>query len=92
MRNGEYTMLFMGTLKWEPGRTDEIMQLRMKEKIPSGMKIINEWVALETNLVYRLVDITEPVALAKSTVLWADIGYIEMHPVMATEDLLMLRK
>jgi len=85
-------MLFMNIFRWEPGKTDEIMQLRMKESIPSGLKVIKEWVALETNIVYRLIETNDPVAIAKACIAWADLGYIEMHPVMASEDLLLLKK
>ncbi len=85
-------MLFMIMFRWEPGKTDEIMQLRMKESIPSGLKIIKEWVALETNIVFRLIECDDPVALAKVSITWADLGYTELHPVMATEDLFVLKK
>lgn len=85
-------MLFMNIFRWEPGKTDEIMQLRMKESIPSGLKVIKEWVALETNIVYRLIETNDPVAIAKASIAWADLGYIEMHPVMASEDILLLKK
>jgi len=85
-------MLFMSIFRWEPGKTDEIMQLRMKESIPSGLKVIKEWVALETNIVYRLIETNDPVAIAKASIAWADLGNIEMHPVMASEDILLLKK
>jgi hypothetical protein len=90
--DGEYPMLFMTTFQWEPGKTDEIMQIRMKERIPSGMKVINEWVALETNIVFRLVEIDDPVALLKTGSIWADLGYTEMHPVMEAQDAIKLLK
>jgi hypothetical protein len=35
--------------KWEPGKTKEIMQTRMKESTPSGMTIVKEWVALRSS-------------------------------------------
>lgn len=82
----------MNIFRWEPGKTDDIMQVRMKESIPSGFKIIKEWVALETNIVFRLVECDDPVAMAKVSINWADLGYTEMHPVMASEDLLLLKK
>lgn len=82
----------MSMFQWEPGKTDEIMQIRMKENTPSGMKIVKEWVALETNLVFRLIDITDPVALLKSSRSWTDLGYIEMHPVMDSQEAITLLK
>ena len=85
-------MQFMTMFQWEPGKTDEIMQVRMKEKSPSGIKIIKEWVALETNLVFRLTEITDPGALLLESSKWTDLGYVEMHPVMETEEALKLLK
>jgi hypothetical protein len=90
--NGGSPMLFMSMFQWEPGKTDEIIQIRMKENIPSGMKIVKEWVALETNLVFRLIEITDPVALLKSSSIWTDVGFIEMHPVMDSQEAINLHK
>jgi hypothetical protein len=90
--DGDYPMLFMTIFQWEPGKTDEIMQIRMKESIPSGINVIKEWVALDTNTVFRLEDINDPVALLKHGSMWADLGYTEMHPVMDSVDALELLK
>ncbi len=81
-------MLFMNTFQWESGKTDEIMQIRTTEKIPAGMKIIQEWIALDINMVYRLVEIEDPVALLKIGMAWADLSYTEMHPVMDAKDVM----
>ena len=85
-------MLFMTMFQWEPGKTEEVMQMRAKETHPPGRKIVKEWIALETNLVFRLVEITDPAALLKASSGWSDIGYIEMHPVMESEEALKLLK
>jgi len=85
-------MLFMNMFQWEPGKTDEIMQTRMKESVPSGVKVIKEWVALDSNMVFRLIDTDDPVALLKDTSIWADLGYSEMHPVMDSLDAIKLLK
>jgi len=85
-------MLFMTMFQWEPGKTDEVMQIRMKENIPPGVKIVKEWVALETNLVFRLSEITDPAALLKSSSSWTDLGYVEMHPVMESQEAIKLLK
>jgi len=68
------------------------MQIRKKESLPPGIKIVKEWVALETNLVYRLEEITDPAALLKASSSWTDLGYIEMHPVMETEEVFKVLK
>jgi hypothetical protein len=78
--------------QWEPGKTEEIMQRRMKESVPSGVNVIKEWVALDTNIVFRLIDTNDPVALLKDSSIWADLGYTEMHPVMDSLDAMKLLK
>jgi len=77
-------MLFMSSFQWEPGKTGEILQSRATEKLQPGLKIINEWVALDTNIVFRLVEVEDPVALLKSN--WSDLGYVEMHPIMESRE------
>jgi hypothetical protein len=78
--------------QWEPGTTEKIMQARMKESVPSGVNVIKEWVALDTNIVFRLIDTNDPVALLKDSSIWADLGYTEMHPVMDSLDAIKLLK
>lgn len=84
--DGEYPMLYMSMFRWEPGKTGEIMQKRMKESVPSGIHLIREWVALETNLVFRLFETNDPGDLLKECQPWLDLGTIEMHPVMDSLD------
>ncbi len=74
----------MSSFQWEPGKTGEILQSRKSEKTPPGIKVINEWVALDTNIVFRLVEVDDPVALLKMN--WSDLGYVEMHPVMESRE------
>ncbi|MDD1709421.1 MAG: DUF3303 domain-containing protein [Methanoregulaceae archaeon] len=81
-------MLFMSMFQWEPGKTGEIIEIRQKEQLPPGLKIVKEWVALETNIVFRLLETNDPVALLKASSSWADLGYIDLHPVMESEDAL----
>ena len=85
-------MLFMIMFQWEPGNTETIMQTRMKESVPSGVNVIKEWIALDTNIVFRLIDTNDPVALLKDSSIWADLGYTEMHPVMDSLDVMKLLK
>jgi hypothetical protein len=85
-------MLFMIMFQWEPGNTEKIMQIRMKESVPSGVNVIKEWVALDTNIVFRLIDTHDPVALLRDSSIWADLGYTEMHPVMDSLDAMKLLK
>jgi hypothetical protein len=84
--DGEYPMLYMSMFRWEPGKTNEIIQKRMKESIPSGIHLHKEWVALETNIVFRLFETDDPGALLRDCQTWVDLGTIEMHPVMDSMD------
>jgi hypothetical protein len=68
------------------------MQRRMMESVPSGVNVIKEWVALDTNIVFRLIDTNDPGALLKDSSIWADLGYTEMHPVMDSLDAMKLLK
>ena len=85
-------MLFMTMIQWEPGKTEEVMQMRTKETHHPGRKIVKEWIALETNLVSRLGEITDSAALLKASSGWSDLGSIELHPVMESEESLKLLK
>jgi len=85
-------MQFMIMFQWEPGNTETVMQSRMKESVPSGVNVIKEWVALDTNIVFRLIETNDPVALLKDSSIWADLGYTEMHPVMDSLDAMKLLK
>jgi hypothetical protein len=92
VKTGDEYMLFITTFQWEPGKTEEVMQTRKKETEHPGRKVLKEWIALETNLVFRLIEITDPAALLKSSAVWSDLGYIEIHPVMEAEEALKLLK
>jgi hypothetical protein len=92
VKTGDEYMLFITTFQWEPGKTEEVMQTRKKETEHPGRKVLKEWIALETNLVFRLIEITDPAALLKSSSVWSDLGYIEIHPVMEAEEALKLLK
>jgi hypothetical protein len=81
-------MLFMNTFRWEPGMTAEVLAQRAKDTVPEGMRVLNEWTVLSENMVFRLVDIQDPAAMLQVGFAWADLGYIEMYPVMETAEVL----
>ena len=85
-------MLFMNIFTWEPGKTGEVMEARAAEKIPDGAKLINEWVDLAGNAVFRLIEMDDPAALLMLSHPWDDLGYKEMHPVMEAKEALRLLK
>jgi uncharacterized protein with GYD domain len=85
-------MQFMSVFRWEPGRTEEIMQQRAKESIPEGMRIINEWTGLGGNAVFRWVEVDDPAAMLAASLAWCDLGHIEMYPVMETKEVMKQRE
>jgi len=86
-------MQFINILTWEPGKTAEIMEARASEETPEGVTVINEWVDLVGNTVFRLIETDDPVALMKLSFPWSDLGYKEMHLVMESKEALaILRK
>ena len=82
-------MLFMVIFQWEPGMTDEVLQKRRAEETTEGRRVIHEWMAIESNMVFRLMDITDPVVFLKHHYeTWGDLGYTEMHPVLEAKEAL----
>ncbi len=81
-------MQFMSIFTWDPGKTGEVMEMRAAEKTPDGMIVINEWIELGSNTVFRLIEVEKPVALLKAGSPWGDLGYTEMHPVMEAKEAL----
>jgi hypothetical protein len=82
----------MSIVSWEPEHRNEVVQ-RFAEKgsmaIP-GRKVIGTWNAIGQNLVFRLVDIENPKALAVADVAWSDLVKIEEIPVMETGELIKI--
>ncbi|CCJ35285.1 DUF3303 family protein [Methanoculleus bourgensis] len=85
-------MQFISIFTWEPGKTGEVMEARAAEKIPDGVRLINEWVDLGSNTVFRLIETDDPAALLMISSPWGDLGYKEVHPVMESKEALRLHK
>ncbi len=81
-------MQFMSIFTWEPGRTGEVMEMRAAEKTPGGMIVINEWIDLGSNTVFRLVEVENSAALQKAGYPRGDPGYTGTHPVMEAKEAL----
>ncbi|MCT8337007.1 DUF3303 domain-containing protein [Methanoculleus sp. Afa-1] len=85
-------MQFINIFTWEPGKTAEIMEARAREEVPEGVTVINEWLDLVGNTVFRLIETDDPVALMKLSFPWSDLGYKEMHLVMEAKEALSILK
>jgi len=91
-QRGGKSMQLMNIFTWEPGKTAEIMEARAREEVPEGVTVINEWVDLVGNTVFRLIETDDPVALMRLSLPWGDLGYRETHPVMDSKEALSILK
>jgi hypothetical protein len=82
-------MLFMVIFKWEPDKRNEVLKRRMEQGAlsPPEIKILGEWVALQGGRSFRLVQTDDPGAVMKATMAWADLGKLEIFPLIETEEL-----
>ncbi|MGD8983968.1 MAG: DUF3303 family protein [Desulfobacteraceae bacterium] len=84
-------MLFMSIFTWEPEQRNEIIKRRMQgSALPEGVKAIGEWVELGGGRSFRLIDIPDAKLALAGALPWTDIGYLEMIPVMDSEEAVKL--
>jgi hypothetical protein len=85
-------MLFMSTYTYEPSNREAVIKRRAEKgaMVPPGLKIVGEWSALTGGQVFRLIEVEDPRSMAGATAAWADLGKIEIAPVMPTEELMKL--
>ena len=80
-------MLFMCIFTWEPEQRNEIIKRRMQgQALPEGVKSIGEWVELGGGRSFRLIDVPDAKLALAGALPWTDIGYLEMIPVMDSEE------
>jgi len=85
-------MLFMTVFNYEPQNRDEIVKRRAEkgELVPEGMKVIGEWSCVKSGQVFRLVDTNDSATMMAATFAWSDLGTVEIHPVLDTEEVMKL--
>ena len=85
-------MLFMTVYKYEPHNRDEVVKRRAEKggMVPEGMKLVGEWSCVKSGQVFRLVDTDDAAAMMAGTFAWSDLGTVEIHPVMETEEVMKL--
>ena len=85
-------MLFMTIFNYEPQNRDEVVKRRAEKggMVPEGMKILGEWSCVKNGQVFRLVDTNDSATMMGATFAWSDLGTVEIHPVMETEDVMKL--
>ena len=85
-------MLFMSIFTYEPEKRDEVIKRRAEKgaMIPEGMKVIGEWSDTSGGRVFRLVEMDDPKIGLAASLAWSDLGKIEIVPVMATEESILV--
>ena len=85
-------MLFMTIYTYGPEDRDAVIKRRAEKgpMLPPGLKIVGEWSYLGGGRVFRLVEGDDPKAMLGATAAWADLGKIEIFPVMETEEAMKL--
>ncbi len=83
-------MLIMDIITWEPEKTEAIIKHRVEEKIPTGVKVIGEWIDIGGGRAYRLVEVADPKLLFAMTSAWMGLGKKELVPVMGAEEMMKL--
>jgi len=91
-KGGHSQMLFMTIYTYEPGNREAVVRRRAEKgaMVPPGTKIVGEWSALTGGRVFRLVEVEDSRSMAGAAAAWADLGKIEVIPVMPTEELMKL--
>ena len=85
-------MLFMTIFKYEPQNRDEVVKRRAEKggMVPEGMKVLGEWSCVKSGLVFRLAETDDSAAMMGATFAWSDLGTVEIHPVLETEEVMKL--
>ena len=83
-------MLFMTIFQYEPQNRDEIVKRRSEKGglVPEGVKVVGEWSCVKSGQVFRLVDSDDSAAMMAATFAWSDLGKVEIHPVMETDEVM----
>jgi len=88
-------MLFVMTLKWQPGltreRRDGALQRRSQWNYPDGVNLIGEfWPTSENLAVVSAFETNDPAALMEIGFTWGDVFQIEVAPAVTATDGLQL--
>ena len=88
-------MLFVMTLKWQPGLTreqlDGALLRRAQWQYPQGVQLHGEyWPASEDMTVLSVFETEDQAALLEIALTWGDVFQIEVSPALTAEDGLRL--
>lgn len=84
-------MKFMVVYTYDPKDRDAVIKRRMGgEPKPPGMKVLGEWSYLGGGRVFELVECDDSRSMLGASAAWADLGKIELFPVMETDEVMKL--
>jgi hypothetical protein len=88
-------MLFVMTLKWQPGLTREMrdgaLMRRAQWQYPAGVKLYGEyWPSSENVAVVSIFETDDHGALMEIGLTWGDVFQLEVSPAVSAEDGLRL--
>ena len=83
-------MLVMKIVTKIPGKKAELRRKRIAAGIPKypGAKLLGEWSAIQADRTFVLLDVTDPIDLARLVEPYSDLVYDEIIPVIETEEML----
>lgn len=87
-------MFFMTIFTYEPSNRTEVLRRRMEQgdMVPAGMTVHAEFSAIGGGKVFRIVEVDDEKLALQAVTAWADLGHIEIIPVINTEEAMKLLK
>ena len=85
-------MLFLSIYSYLPEKRSQVIQRRLEKGAmdPPGSKLLGEWSYAGGGKVFRLVETDDARNILSLASAWADLGQIEIYPVLETEEALKL--
>ena len=83
-------MLFLSILSFDAANHEAILEKRAlgPEKVPEGVKVLQELVDLSKHRVFGISEVSDPRAILQANMAWNDAGEVETVLVMETEEVL----
>ena len=85
-------MLFLSIFSYTPEKRAQVIQRRLEKGAmdPPGSKLLGEWSYAGGGKVFRLSETNDVASILGLAKAWADLGQIEIYPVLETEEALKL--
>jgi len=85
-------MRFLIIVSWKPKKAKEITERFKKWTVPEGIKmVLPPHAIMGKNQSVGIVDVDDPVVLAKVDRFWRDISIFEFYPIMETREIIKIK-